>query len=109
VNFPIDIDAELRCTLAEIRLQSPETTLIGLVLAATRHLVAGIIRLSCVGSHSQERCVSMSENSTCLGSGQGIGPVRRPLTKRIGASGLSGKPNRRSISLKLAAIWGMSA
>jgi hypothetical protein len=49
----------------------------------------------------------MSENSTCLGSGQGVGPVGRPSTMRIGASGLSGKPNRVSMSLKLAA-WGMS-
>jgi hypothetical protein len=51
----------------------------------------------------------MSENSTCLSSGQGVGPVGRPSTMRIGASGLSGKPNRVSMSLKLAAIWGMSA
>jgi hypothetical protein len=50
----------------------------------------------------------MSENSTCLGSGQGVGPVGRPSTMRIGASGLSGKPNRVSMSLQLAAIWGMS-
>jgi hypothetical protein len=50
----------------------------------------------------------MSENSTCLGSGQGVGPVGRPSTMRIGASGLSGKPNRVSMNLKLAAIWGMS-
>jgi hypothetical protein len=50
----------------------------------------------------------MSENSTCLGSGQGVGPVGRPSTMRIGASGLFGKPNRVSMSLNLAAIWGMS-
>jgi hypothetical protein len=51
----------------------------------------------------------MSENSTCLGSGSGVGPARRPSTRRNRGSGLSAKPNRRSVSLKLAAIWGMAA
>ena len=51
----------------------------------------------------------MSENSTRPHSEKGVGPARRPSTRRIGASGLRNKPKWRSMRLKLAAIWRMSA
>jgi hypothetical protein len=50
----------------------------------------------------------MSENSTRPHSEKGVGPARRPSTRRIGASGLRNKPKWRSTRLKLAAIWRMS-
>jgi hypothetical protein len=50
----------------------------------------------------------MSENSTRPHSEKGVGPARRPSTRRIGASGLRNKPKWRSMRLKLAAIWRMS-
>jgi len=50
----------------------------------------------------------MSENSTRPDSDKGVGPARRPSTRRIGASGLRDKPMWRSLRLKRAAIWGMS-
>jgi hypothetical protein len=50
----------------------------------------------------------MSENSTRPHSEKGVGPARRPSTRRIGASALRNKPNWRSMRLKLAAIWRMS-
>ena len=49
----------------------------------------------------------MSENSTRPHSEKGVGPARRPSTRRIGASGLRNKPKWRSMRLKLAAIWRM--
>jgi hypothetical protein len=36
----------------------------------------------------------------------GVGPARRPSTRRIGASGLRDMPTQRSLSLKPAAIRG---
>jgi hypothetical protein len=42
------------------------------------------------------------------GSEKGVGSARRPSTRRIGASGLRDKPRWRSLSLKSAAIWGVS-
>ena len=50
----------------------------------------------------------MSANSTRPDSEKGVGPARRPSTRRIGASKLRDKPTRRSLRLKQAAIWGMS-
>ena len=50
----------------------------------------------------------MSENSTRPHSEKGVGPARRPSTRRIGASGLRNKPKWRSMRLKLPAIWRMS-
>ena len=50
----------------------------------------------------------MSENSTRPHSEKGVGPARRPSTRRIGASGLRNKRKWRSMRLKLAAIWRMS-
>jgi hypothetical protein len=40
---------------------------------------------------------------------QGVGPARRPSTRRIGASGLRDKPTWCSLRLKAAAIWRISA
>jgi hypothetical protein len=50
----------------------------------------------------------MSENSTRPGSEKGVGPARRPSTRRIGGSDLSAKPKWRSTRLKPAPIWRMS-
>jgi hypothetical protein len=48
----------------------------------------------------------VNENSTRPGSEEGVGPARRPSTRRIGASRLRDKPTWRSLTLKPAAIWG---
>ena len=46
----------------------------------------------------------MSESSTRSGPKKGVGPARRPSTRRISASGL----RRLGLTLKPVAIWGKS-